>query len=919
MARSSFWSALRRNLLNRGSTEADLDSEVQAYFETLVDRYTAQGLSVEEARREVRLRFGGPDQVKENVREIRAGALIDETLQDLRYAFRTLRKSPAFALTSVLSLALAIGANTAIYSILDAALLRPLPVPEPQRLFTLTTLQIQEQGKERPVEDVAWSYPVFQQFRVAAGDSARLGLFSSGHLTDIQIPNQDAPMEKAICGFVSGDAFDTLHVPPALGRVFTSAEDRIPWGHPYVVISYDYWRRRFQSDPGVLGRHIQIGRHNFSIVGVARKGFFGVEPGKFVDIWMPAMMYSKAALNDPTWGWFRIFGRLSQGTTLAQLQARLDPTFHAYDEDLIQRFPMTPAPIQKQYHDRPLLIHPAAAGASNFQVTFARSLWIVLCVGIGVLMIACSNIASLLLTRGAARSSEIAMRTSLGANRSRIIRQLLTESLLLSLTAGTLGWAIARIAAPILIAMLSEKAQPVRLTLSMDTRVLLFCAAVSTCATVLFGLVPAWRTSATKPSGALHGARATAGRLVLGRAFLSIQVAFAFVLIIAGACFLFSLRNLLAVDTGFNPHHVAVISVSTELSDVSQKPELNGFLNELQQRVEGLPGVQAAAIGHRAALFEGSHTSMQVMVPGHADRQEYTMSSSPRYFAAMQLPLLAGREFDQRDRDYHANGPRQQMLDTEVSPRYFGNEDPSMRPRPVIVNQAFAQRYYGNGNPIGKVFQSPERRHEIIGVVANAPYGSLREGPLPIVYFVVRGTNFVDLYVRTAVDLGSVLKLVEREAESMGHGTRVRNATTLDDLIADTLLRERLLAGVGGAFAFLGLLLAAIGLFGLLNYSVTRRTKEIGIRTALGARAPSLIVLVFKDLLVPTGAGLAEGLACSLALMRYVRSLLFGVHPVDARVMITGAAVFLFVALLAGGLPAGRAVAIDPMSALRHE
>ena len=920
MARASYWSSLWRNLVKRGSIETDLDNEVQACFEMLVDRYTAQGLSAEEARRAVRLKFGAEAQVKENVREVRAGALIHATFQDLRYAFRTLRKSPAFALTAILSLALAIGANTAIYSILDAALLRPLPVPEPGRLFTLTTLQIQEQGKERPLEDTAWSYPVFQQFRAAAGQSARLGLFSSGNLTDVQIPNKDAPMEKAICQYVSGDAFDILHVPPALGRVFTSAEDRIPWGHPYLVISYDYWRRRFQADPGVLGRHIQIGRHDFTIVGVARQGFFGVEPGKFVDIWMPAMMYSKAAFNNPTWGWFRIFGRLSPATTLSQLQARLDPVFHAYEQDLVQRFPMTPAPIQKQYRERPLLIHPASAGASNFQVTFARSLWIVLCVGAGVLVIACANIASLLLARGAARSPEIAMRTSLGASRSRLIRQLLTESLLLSITAGALGWAIAWLAAPALIAMLSETVQPVRFALSMDTRVLLFCAAVSTCAAVLFGLVPAWRASATKPLGALHGARTTAGRLVLGRAFLAVQVAFAFMLIIAGSSFLFSLRNLLAVDTGFNPHHVAVVGVSTELSDVAQKPELNVFLDELQRRIEALPGVQGAAIGYRGALFEGSHTSMQVMVPGRPDRQEYTMSASPRYFAAMQLPLLAGREFEQRDRDYHASGPPQQMVNDALSPRYLGNEDPATGPRPVIVNLAFAQRYYGSENPLGKVFRTLDNaRREIIGVVANSPYASLREGPQPIVYFIVRGTNYVALYIRTRLDLGSVVRLVEREAETMGHGTRVRDATTLDTLIADTLLRERLLAGVGGAFAFLGLLLAAIGLFGLLNYSVTRRTKEIGIRAALGARAPSLVVLVFKDLLIPTGSGLLAGLACSLALMSYVRSLLFGLQPADPKVMITGAAVFFFVALLAGGLPASRAAAVDPMAALRHE
>lgn len=915
-----FWSSLLRNLLHRGSVEADLDREVQAYFETVVERYTAQGLSVEEARRTVRRQFGGQDQVKENVREVRAGAAIEATFQDLRYACRTLRKSPAFALTAILSLALAMGLNTAVYSIVDAALLRPLPVPQPDRLFTLSTLQIQEQGKERPLEDSSWSYPVYLQFKSAAGDSARLGLFSSGNVTDIQIPNRDAPMEKAICGFVSGDAFDILHIPPALGRIFTSAEDRVPWGAPYLVISYDYWQRRFQGDPGVLGRHIQIGRHNLSIVGVARKGFFGVEPGKFVDIWMPAMMYSKAALNDATWGWFRIFGRLSPGTTMKRLQARLDPVFRDYEQDLVRRFPLTPEPMQKQYRERPLLIHPAAEGYSNFQVTFARSLWIVLFAGAGVLLIACANIASLLLARGAARSPEIAMRISLGAKRSRIVRQLLTENLLLSLTAGALGWAIAQMVAPALIAMLSEKVQPVRFALSMDTRVLLFCAAVSTCAAVVFGLVPAWRASAATPSAALHGGRATARHLVLGRAFLTVQAAFAFVLILGGASFLFSLRNLTSVNTGFNPHHLSEIDISTELSDVSQKPELNVFWEELQRRIAALPGVQGAAIGFAGALFAGGHTSAQVMVPGHASRQEYTMPASPRYFATMQLPLLAGREFEPRDLDYHATGPRQQIIDNAVWPKYFGNEDPAMGPRPTIVNQAFAQRYFGTGNPIGKTFLTADNSaHEIIGVAGNAPYGSLREGPQPIIYFIVRGTNYAALYVRSNLDLGSVVKAVQREADSMAHGARIRNATTLDTLIADTLLRERLLAAVGGAFAAFGLMLAAIGLFGLLNYAVTRRTKEIGIRAALGARAWTLVVLVLEDLLIPIGGGLAAGFACSLALMRYVRSLLFGIHPIEPTVILTGAAVFVLAALLAGGLPVRRAAAIDPMMALRHE
>ena len=922
MARGSFWSSLYRNLLKRRSVEADLDSEVETYFEMLVERYTALGLSKEEARRTVRLKFEGPEQVKEKVREIRVGAVIDTTLQDLRYAFRTLSKSPAFALTAILSLSLAIGANTAIYSIVDAALLRPLPVPEADRLFTLATLQIQEQGKERPVEDVSFSYPLFQQFRAAAGDSARLGLFSNANQTDIRLPNKDAPIEKAICQFVSGDAFDILRVPPSLGRVFTAAEDRVPWGHPYLVISYDYWRRRFQSAPGVIGQSIQIGRHNFTIVGVARKGFFGVEPGKFVDIWMPAMMFSKAALNDLTWGWFRILGRLSTGTTRSQVQARLAPIFDAYEQELVRRFPMTPAPLQKQYRERPLLIHVAATGSSNFQVTFGRPLWIMLGVGAGILIIACANIASLLLARSTVRSSEMAMRVSLGASRSRLIRQLLTESLLLSIVAGALGWVLAQVTAPALIATLSETTRPVRFALSMDTRVLVLCAAASTFAAVFFGLLPAWQASGTKPMRDLRGMRTEAGKLRLGRAFVGVQVAFAFVLIIAGASFLFSLRNLFAVNTGFNPHNVAVVNVSTELSDITQKPELNVFLDELQRRVESLPGVEGAAIGHREGLFEGSHTSMEVIVPGRSrpDRQEYTMPASPRYFATMQLPLLAGREFEQRDRDYQYHGPPAQVINDAPAQKYFGNENPASGPRPVIVNQAFAQRYFGNENPLGKIFLSPgSAGHEIIGVVANAPYGSLREGPQPIIYFVVRGNNYVALYIRTRLDLGSLVKVVEREVKAMGHGTQIRDVTTLDTLIGDTLLRERLLAGIGGVFAFLGLLLAAIGLFGLLNYSVTRRTKEIGIRAALGARPPSLVLLVLKDLLVLIVGGLAAGLACSFALMTFIRSLLFGVRPVDPLVMITGAGVFLAAALIAGGLPANRVASIDPMIALRHE
>jgi predicted permease len=931
----SFFSRLR-NAIRPKQLDHELLDEMSDHLERRAAALRERGLSAEEARHQAEMRFGNITQLREQSRDVRLSAALESTLQDLRYAIRGMRKSPAFALTAILSLALAIGANTAIYSIVDAALLRPLPVPEPERLFVLASPGIQDSDEGPAGLRETFSYPVYQQFRSAAAESARLALVSPGNQYDVHIPDKDAPTEKAICQFVSGDAFDILGVPPALGRIFSPAEDRVPWGHPYLVISYDYWQRRFHGDPHVVGQRVWIASNSFAasggaqIVGVARKGFFGVEPGKFVDIWMPAMMYSKAAFPMRGWTWFRVVARLGANTTPSQLQARLQPIFSADEDELVKTHPTMPPSIQKQFRELPLLVRPGARGSSNFQTAFARPLWIVLGVGAGILLIACANVASLLLARSTARSSEMAMRISLGAGRSRLIRQLLTESLTLAIVAGGLGWCFAQIAAPLLVAMLSRDTDPVRFALSPgffpgDTRVLLFCAAVSTVAAVFFGLLPAWQASGTKPMRQLHGLRTQAGKLRLGRAFVGIQVAFAFVLIIAGASFLFSLRNLLAVDTGFNPHDVSVISVSTELSDITQKPELNVFADDLQRRVEALPGIESAGLAQVGSMFEGRDGATQVILPGQPlpDREVHAMQVSPRYFAAMKIPLLAGRDFEQRDRDYHHTGPPATVVDNAPALRYFGNEDPARGPRPIIINQALARRYFGNENPVGKIFQTPHddklMSHQIIGVVGNAAYGSLREGPRPIMYGVERGDSYLTLYVRSPLDLGSVVKIVDREAQAIGHGTHVRDITTLDTLIGNTLLREKLLAGIGGVFAFLGLLLAAIGLFGLLNYSVTRRTREIGIRAALGARPPALVYLVLKDMVSMIAGGMIVGLTASLALMTFVRSLLFGIRPVDPLVMITAAAVFLTAAFVAGGLPASRAAGIDPMVALRHE
>ncbi|HVO97334.1 MAG TPA: ABC transporter permease [Bryobacteraceae bacterium] len=898
------WFTRLRNAIAPRRLDEELRDEMADHLARRAASLREEGLGEDEARRQAELRFGNATQIREQSREIRLSSFLETMFQDLRYAWRGLRKSPVFALTAIGSLALAVGANTAIYSIVDAALLRPLPVPEPDRLFSLSTPGIQEPGRESLEERDSFNYPLYLKFRSAAGDSARLALFSNvgNQLTEVQIPDASAPIEKASRQFVSGEAFEILRVPPALGRVFTAEDDRIPWGHPVAVISYDYWTRRFHSDPLIVGKHIYVPpRGSFTIIGVAREGFFGVEPGRFIDVWLPAMMYSKAAFDNVGWNWFRIFGRLAPGATSEQLQPRLQPSLRDATAQWINQFPTMPPAIRNQFLEAQLRVRPGARGLSSFRDTFERPLWIVLAVAAGILSIACANIASLLLARATARSSEMAMRISLGASRSRLIRQLLTESLLLSILAAALGWALAVVAAPALVAMLSTRNQPVRFALAMDTRALLFCFAVSAVAAAFFGLIPAWQASGTRPMIELRGA-ASRSRLRLGRFFVSVQVAFAFCLVIAGSGFLFSLRNLLAVNPGFDPHNVSVFTIGVGgLSDMTQRPQLNVFLDEFQRRIAALPGIQSAATA-QWALFDGAQIGLQVIIPGKQlpDREEILGSVSPGYFAALHTPFLAGRDFDQRDRDYANTGPR-----------------------PAIINQALARAYFGGENPIGKIFQTPDDQnlvnHQVIGVVANSAFGSLRLAPQPIAYSVIRGTNRFALYVRSSLDLGSVVKMVDREAEAIGYRTRIQEITTLDTLIGDTLLREKLLAGLGGIFAFLGLLLAAIGLFGLLNYSVSRRTKEIGIRAALGARTPSLVMLVLNDMFGLIAAGLAAGLVCAIGLNVAVQSLLYGIRPADPGVIATAAAIFLAAAILAGALPARKAASIDPMTALRHE
>jgi predicted permease len=559
---------------------------------------------------------------------------------------------------------------------------------------------------------------------------------------------------------------------------------------------------------------------------------------------------------------------------------------------MIGRATGIPPAILKQFGERGIRVRGGAVGLSEFRRTFGRPLWIVLGVAATILLIACANVASLLLGRSAARATEMAVRTSLGAGRSRLVRQLLTESTLLSLMAGCLGWLSARVMAPVLVALLWKRTDPVRFDLAMDTRVLVFCAAVCTVSALLFGLLPAWQCASASPMATLRAGRRS-DKLRITRYFVAIQVAFAFCLVVAGAAFLFTLLTLFRVDTGLAEGRVAVLSMRSDLG-IKQDALLRAL--QLQRRVAALPNVQGAAVAW-TSMFEGSRRMERVLVAGQSplEREEIFYRVSPGFFATLEIPLLGGRDLDVRD--------------TDVA-----------QPIGTVVNRAFAQMYFGGQSALGKQFRRTDgTRHQIVGIVANAHYTDLRSGPEPVAYWPMKPPRLFTMYVRSTVDQASVVGMVEQETRRSEPGIQLTDATTLDALIGTTTVRETLLATIGGAFASLGLVLAAIGLFGVLNYSVVQRTRELGIRAALGAGRATLVSLVMRDLLGIVAGGLTAGVIGSLAVMRLIRSQLFGLGAAEPAVMAVAAVVFLCATTIAALVPAARAAAIDPIVAVRRE
>jgi len=898
------WFSRLRNALNPRQLDKDLAEELQDHLERRAAELAREGQGHEESKRNARAQFGNTTRLLEQSRDVRLWTALESTLQDVRYAWRGMRKSPSFTLTIVLSLALAIGANTAIYSIIDAAILRPLSVPDPGTLFRLSYPDITDPGATAGPDRDWFSYPEYVQFASVAKPSARLGLFGASGRVKARVFRPNAPIERINGAFISGEALDLLGIRAALGRLFSAQEDRLPPGPAYAVLSHEYWQRRFGGDRTILGSKIFVNGKAYEIVGVAGAGFWGVEPGKPVDMWVPGTQYAAEALTEIDWHWAHILGRFAPGASAREVQSRIQPSFHNFVVQVSKRFPTLPPTIRQQFLSSAIQVTLAPTGVSDFRKTFSRPLWIVFGVGAGILLIACANVASLLLARSTARSSEMAMRVSLGAGRARLVRQLFTECLFLSLIAGALGWLLARVTGPLLVRMLSRESDPLQFDLSTDTRVLLFSIGAAAAAALLFGISPALRGSRMEPMHSMRAASGQASKLGLGKLFVGFQVACAFNLVAIGAAFLFSLGNLLRVDPGFNPRNVAVLNVTVNSPDEADWIISDGDkrllepMAQLEERVKRHAGVQAAALAWWP-IFGGTAWSEQVILPsGPTEHEEIFYRVSPGYFAALGTRLLAGRDLAAAD---------------HVAPE----------PSPVVVNEAFARKYFGGVNAVGREFSYPDhdlkRRQVIVGVVGNAHYASLRKAAEPIAYFPVQGANSFTLYVRSGLPLGQVMRMVERESRAVGTNLEVHEVTTLDTLIGNTLLTEKLLAGIGGAFAFFGLLLAGIGLFGLLSYSVGRRVKEIGIRAALGARRGQIVALVLKDVGGLMGGGIVAGLGAALAILLVLRSLLFGIRAVDPWVTSSALTIFFITGMLAASLPAHRAASVDPLRSLRDE
>jgi len=902
-----------RAVFRKEELNQQLSDELAFHLAKQIDQNIAAGMSPDEARYAALRKFGGVEQVKEECRDAWGMRFIDTLLQDIRYGLRMLAKNPGFTAVAVVTLALGIGANTAIFTLINAVLLQSLPLKNPGQLVLFYDGAATGTNTSNGIPNDIYSYPAWEYFRDHDESFEGLCAFrqESDRLTLQMGASSDPQRQEQVRGhLVSGSYFTVLGVQAAAGRLLT-AQDDIPTAPPGAVISYDFWRRRFNLDRSVMGKTVDLNGTVFTIVGVTPREFFGERVGTPPDFWLP-LSWQPQVLQRGSWlatqdlYWLNLMGRLKPGVTAEIAQANLNTQLHQYYT--AQAGSRITPERQRQIQSAHIQLKPGARGISVLRFAYSEPLHVLMAVVALVLLIACANVATLMLARASARRQELFVRLALGARRSRLVRQLLTESVLLALFGALAGAVLAGWGVHLLVAMLPlasvVKVKP-------DLLVLGFTLAVSVLTGVLFGLMPALRSSKMGlTGGAAARSSASSGGSTFKPAYtlVVLQVALSSVLLVGAALLTHSLLDLERQDLGFNSENVLLVSTGFRLAGVPPA-ELLPLYRQIQERLNSLPGVTSASMA-RFSPISGGISSNNFSLAGYEPPAEkamnvYKLEVGPGFFETLGVPLLLGRPF----------GPQDTPASSFVA----------------VVNQTFVQEYLPNQNPIGRrmsigsPFKAPGA--EIIGVVADSKYYNLREKPKPMAFFSLwqaGADKHLDAYagelmIRTSRDPSGAIAEVRRVLIETDSRLPILGAQTLHDQIYESLNQERMITKSCSFFGLLALVLACIGLYGTMAYSVARRTNEIGIRMALGAQRSRVLWLFLRDSVALVALGLTLGLPLAMSTTRWIKSLLFGLPPVDWLAF--GGTLVLMVAVsgLASYLPARRATKVDPMVALRYE
>jgi predicted permease len=893
-----------RRFFHRGAWDDERARELESYLQIETDENVARGMEPDAARAAARRKLGNATLVREEIYQMNTVTLIDNVWRDLRYGARLLRLNPGFAVVAILSLALGVGANTAIFQLLDAVRIRTLPVKDPAELVQVRIADpVGGRTGEFSGRTPSLTNPLWEQLRdhqrvfseVFAWSSPGFDLTTGGEARTAQGM------------WVSGDFFKGLGVPALLGRTLTAGDDHRGCSAPPAVLGYGFWQREYGGSPSAIGRSITLDGHPYDIVGVTPSSFFGVEVGRTFDVAVPlcAEPFTRGARSalDKKDVWFLgAMGRLEPGVSLEQSRAQLaavsPPIFQA-------TLPVYRAEDAKHYLQFTFGVYPSGTGISSLRRQYESPLWLLLATTGLVLVIACANLANLMLARATARERELAVRLAIGASRGRIVRQLIAESLLIAVIGAACGALLAQWLSSFLVSFLTTENNKVFVALTLDWRMFAFTAALAVVTCLIFGLAPAVRATGTAPGAAMkagsRGATDSRERFGVRRALVVAQVALSLVLVVGAMLFVRSLRNLMTLDAGFTQDGILVVNMDLRRAGVPEERRI-AYFADLTARLAALPGVSSAA---QAVIVpvSGSGWNQNIVIAGKKYTQNVNFNEvSAGYFRTMGTPLLAGRDFDGRDRP--------------------GAE------RSAIVTELFARTFFAGKDPIGQVFQideAPDRPQpllSIVGLVKDTKYTDLREEFTPLVYLSSSQAEKPDAGLRVVMRSDAPLASVTSQVLSVVGQTNsniIVQFQTLPTMVRESLLRERLMATLSGFFGGLAGLIATIGLYGVMSYTVARRRNEIGIRMALGADRRDVVRMVMREAGVLLAVGVIVGTVLAIAAAHTAAALLFGLRPGDPATLATAAAGLGTIAMLASYLPALRAARLEPTEALREE